>query len=166
MKTLKFALLFSILFTGYGALADTTIPWTKAGCESVQGTWVTANSATDSGCDANHCNGLSFCRNSQKLNWFSALTWCKSIGHQLADLETACPNGLASSRTCANLNGCISPIKSNWVSTPGSSGSNQYYVEGNTIKTGGNLWTLYALCTEQNFLHTTYCSRKTFYNSL
>ena len=85
------------------AHAETTIPWTKEGCESVQGTWITAHSSTDSGCDAAHCNGKNFCRSNVKMNWFSALIWCHSIGRELTDLETACPNGLASGNTCANL---------------------------------------------------------------
>jgi hypothetical protein len=34
----------------------------------------------------------------------------------LRDLETACPNGLASSYTCANLKGKIS--NSGWTATP------------------------------------------------
>ena len=95
--------LFIGLVLSTSVLADTTIPWTKAGCESAQGKWITAHSATDTGCDAAHCNGLHFCKSSQEMNWFSALIWCKSLGHKLTDLDTACPNGLSSGNTCANL---------------------------------------------------------------
>ncbi|MBP5344197.1 MAG: hypothetical protein J6Y85_03905 [Alphaproteobacteria bacterium] len=94
------------------AHAETTIPWTKEGCESVQGTWITAHSSTDSGCDAAHCNGKNFCRSNVKMNWFSALIWCHSIGRELTDLETACPNGLASGNTCANLKDKVPNINS------------------------------------------------------
>ena len=73
------------------AQADTTIPWTKEGCESVKGTWLTAHKTTDSGCDAAHCNGKSFCRSNVTLNWFNALVWCKSIGHNLVSWENLCP---------------------------------------------------------------------------
>ena len=108
--------LFLSLTLSHAALATTNIPWTKEGCESVQGTWVTAHSATDSGCDAAHCNGKNFCRSNIAMNWWSALIWCKSIGRELTDLETACPNGFASSKTCANLSGTISYSSFNWYS--------------------------------------------------
>lgn len=86
--------------------AGTTITWNKAGCESVGGTWVQANKATDTdkGCDADHCNEMTFCQSSTTMNWWSAFAWCESIGATLADLNHACPNGL-SSLTCANLTG-------------------------------------------------------------
>ena len=113
------------------AQADTTIPWTKEGCESVKGTWITAHSATDSGCDAAHCNGKNFCTNKVKVNWWSALIWCKSIGHKLTDIETACPHGLASSSSCANLNGKISWRY--WTNTPCSTESQYCAQSGGSI---------------------------------
>jgi len=102
MKKLLGAL-FLNLVVSTSVFADTAIPWTKEGCESVKGTWITAHAATDSGCDANHCNGHNFCRSQVGMNWFSALIWCKAIGRQLANVETACPRGLASGGSCANL---------------------------------------------------------------
>ena len=115
------AILFLSLILAHSAIADTNIPWTKEGCESVKGTWITAHSPTDSGCDAAHCNGMNFCvSNVIMRSWFSALIWCKSIGREMADIETACPNGLSASRTCANLNGKYS--KCAWTSTPVPSG--------------------------------------------
>jgi len=102
------------------ALADTTIPWTKAGCESVKGQWITAHSSTDSGCDAAHCNGLSFCKSPQVMTWFSALTWCKSIGHKLVDFNHLCPGiptGLnGTTGACANVQGISSGW--GWTATP------------------------------------------------
>ena len=107
MKKLNFIVLGTLLAISLAtqAFAETTIPWTKEGCESVKGTWITAHSPDDDGCDAAHCNGLSFCRSIQEMNWFSALIWCKSIGRELTDPETACPNGFASGGACANLAG-------------------------------------------------------------
>ena len=104
MKKLNFAILGTCLLTALTtrALAETTIPWTKEGCESVKGTWITAHSPDESGCNANHCNGRNFCRSNVMMNWWSALIWCKSIGRELTDIETACPRGLSSS-SCANL---------------------------------------------------------------
>jgi len=99
----SFGVLFLSLVLSHTVIAGTNIPWTKEGCESVKGTWVTAHSPTDDGCDAAHCNGLHFCRSNVSMNWWSAMIWCKSIGHKLVDLETACPGGLVQDRTCANL---------------------------------------------------------------
>jgi len=104
MKKVIGALFFSLVIS-HSALAVTNIPWTKAGCESVQGTWITAHSPTDEGCDAAHCNGKNFCRAPKPMNYWSALIWCQSIGHKLPDIETLCPSGLASGSTCANLTG-------------------------------------------------------------
>jgi len=115
MKKFLGALVLSLIVsTSAGAV--TNIPWTKEGCESVKGTWITAKSATDEGCDAEHCNGINFCMGPQYVNWWSALIWCKSIGRELTDLETACPKGLASSYTCENLKGKTSV--SCWTTTP------------------------------------------------
>ena len=121
MKKLNFVIFGALLAISLAtrALAETTISWTKEGCESVKGTWITAHSPTDDGCDAAHCNGRNFCRSSQQMNWFSALIWCKSIGRELTDIETACPNAMASSSICQNLYG---PNKSDfWTTTPASS---------------------------------------------
>ena len=117
MKKLNFVIFGAFLLTAVAtqALADTTIPWTKEGCESVKGTWITAHPPDDDGCDAAHCNGRNFCMGPQNVHWWGALLWCKSIGRELTDLETACPNGLASSYTCANLTG---KIRDCWTTTP------------------------------------------------
>ena len=106
MKKLNFAIFGALMLTCLTTqtFAETTIPWTKEGCESVKGTWITAHSPDESGCDANHCNGRNFCRSNVKMNWWSALIWCKSIGRELASIEDACPNSI-STLTCANLKG-------------------------------------------------------------
>ena len=118
MKTLNFAIFGALLAISLTtqALAETTIPWTKAGCESVKGTWVTAHKSTDSGCDAAHCNGKNFCRSPQMMNFWSAVIWCKSIGRTLAGVEDACPNGLSSGNTCANL-ASVNGVRP-WTSDP------------------------------------------------
>ena len=106
MKKLNFAIFGACLLTALatGALAETTIPWTKAGCESVKGTWITAHSATDSGCDAAHCNGMSFCRSASTATWFNALIWCKSIGRNLASFSHLCPGDVTQPGVaCANM---------------------------------------------------------------
>ena len=127
MKKLNFAIFGALMLTCLTtpAFAETTIPWTKEGCESVKGTWITAHSPDDDGCDAAHCNGLNFCRSNKQMNWFSALIWCKSIGRELTDVETACPNGLASGNVCPNLDGFRKVYM--WTSTPCSS-TNSYMI--------------------------------------
>ena len=46
MKKLNFVIFGALLAISLAtrAFAETTIPWTKEGCESVKGTWVTAHS--------------------------------------------------------------------------------------------------------------------------
>lgn len=103
-------------------LAETTIPWTKEGCESVKGVWITAHSPTDPGCDEAHCNGLNFCESPQLMSWFNALIWCQSIGHKLVSFEHLCP-GIP---TANNENGPCTNIKSRgvfwgWTNLPSGS---------------------------------------------
>ena len=105
------------------AFAETTIPWTKEGCESVKGKWITAHSPDESGCDANHCNGRNFCQSPQMMNFWSAVIWCKSIGRTLAGVEDACPNGLSSGNTCANLANKF-PYLRPWTSEPSPKDAN------------------------------------------
>jgi len=132
--------LFLSVILAKSAFAVTTIPWTKEGCESVKGEWITAHSPTDEGCDAAHCNGLNFCRSvNVAMNWWSAVIWCRSLGRELVDLETACPKGLASSGTCANLKGRVSAGGQNWytwTSTPFSATHSYMISSGTSI---GNL---------------------------
>ncbi len=91
-----------------GAQAGSQITWNQAGCEAAGGVWIQAHKASDDGCDADHCNEMTFCQSSVRLNWWSAFAWCESIGAKLVDLEHACPNGLSNNFFCANLNGRIS----------------------------------------------------------
>ena len=59
------------LILAHSALAETTIPWTKEGCESVKGTWIAAHLPDDDGCDTAHCNGMNFCTsNHGNMNWW------------------------------------------------------------------------------------------------
>ena len=39
----------------------------------------------------NNCNGKKFCVGGNKMNWWSAFTWCEAIGGQLASFEHMCP---------------------------------------------------------------------------
>ena len=126
MKKNLILLVLSLFFT-QAALAETTIPWTKEGCESVKGKWITAHASTEDGCDAAHCNGRNFCQSPQTMNWWSALIWCKSIGRELATTEDACPNGLSSGNTCANLKGKAGWV---WLGTP-LGGSTAYDLHSN-----------------------------------
>ena len=149
MKKLNFAIFGALLVISLAtrALADTTIPWTKEGCESVKGIWVTAHSPTDDGCDAAHCNGRNFCRSNIAMNWWSALIWCKSIGRKLTDIENACPNGLSSGGNCANLNSRLG--RDAWFATPGSSGK-VYWYGANKLQSPGYTTSLtqVAFCEE------------------
>ncbi|MBP5344468.1 MAG: hypothetical protein J6Y85_05305 [Alphaproteobacteria bacterium] len=93
----KYSLILGIsLMLSQTALAETTIEWTQAGCQSVGGTWITAK------------NGTNFCRGPVQTNWFNALIFCKSIGHNLVSFEHLCPGISVAPNSakgaCANAN--------------------------------------------------------------
>ena len=114
MKKLNFAIFGTLMLTCLAtqALAETTIPWTKEGCESVKGTWITAHSATDEGCSVTSCNGMNFCKAPITMNWFNALIWCQSIGHKLATFSNLCPRVTGpNTSTCTNIAG----ISTGWA---------------------------------------------------
>ncbi|MBP5344059.1 MAG: hypothetical protein J6Y85_03195 [Alphaproteobacteria bacterium] len=121
MKKNIFVLALSLTFAT-AAHAETTIEWTQAGCQSVGGTWITAHSASDEGCDAAHCNGLNFCKSTAYMNWFSALIWCKSIGRNLADANHVCPGvplaENSNARACLNVTGTSQNW--GWTTLPGA----------------------------------------------
>ncbi|MBP5344277.1 MAG: hypothetical protein J6Y85_04320 [Alphaproteobacteria bacterium] len=156
MKKNIFVLAFSLTFAT-AAHAETTIDWTQAGCESVGGTWITAHSATDEGCDAAHCNGMHFCRSPNYMNWFSALTWCKGIGRNLVDFYHICPGVSPETHTnagaCANAYGI--DTQQVWTTLP-SSGTEVFHVQlqagtlnGNAVRTSsasGKGSRTFALC--------------------
>ena len=97
MTKLNFAIFGAVMAISLAgqAFAETTIPWTKEGCESVKGKWITAK------------NGTNFCKSSQYMTWFNALIWCKSIGRNLVDFYHLCPGVPAENNThygtCTNV---------------------------------------------------------------
>ena len=137
-------------------------------CTAYGGTIITANSyGNDKGglCNdpndttkTNNCNGKRFCVGSMKMNWWSAFTWCESIGGKLAGFESACPGVQTQPSTetgaCPNFKG-IGNYTWNWLNSgwerdkafyvnPSSgalliSGSSRYRNTGNYIQ---------ALCEE------------------
>ena len=54
-------------------------------------------------------DGTTFCKSNQKMNWWSAFTWCESQGRKLANLSKMCPNVSQVPRNedgdCPNLQG-------------------------------------------------------------
>ena len=156
MKKLNFVIFGALLAISLTtqALAETTIPWTKEGCESVKGTWITAHSATDEGCDTAHCNGRNFCAyggtKTMNMNWWSALIWCQSIGRELTDIETACPNGIASSSSCANLKG---ETRLYWTSTPSPTNAGRSVI----VQDGNILDNAYAVRTNAQAIKHALC---------
>ena len=102
-------LLTLILMTGV-AHADF---WSN--CTTYGGTIITANSyGNDKGglCNdpndpnlTNNCNGKKFCQGGKTMNWWSAFTWCESIGGKLASFESVCPGAKSVQDTCPNTKG-------------------------------------------------------------
>lgn len=72
---------------------------------------------------SNNCNGMEFCRSNKDMNWWSAFTWCESIGGKLASFEHLCPSTQmiknstnAAPGACPNLTGTGSDVWG-WSST-------------------------------------------------
>ena len=63
--------------------------------------------------DGSDCNGKTFCRSDNTMNYWSAFTWCESNGGKLADLTTLCPGVPASTNktngACPNMAGVTGP---------------------------------------------------------
>ncbi len=57
----------------------------------------------------NNCNGMEFCLSNKDMNWWSAFTWCESVGGHLVSFERLCPGTpMVENRTngaCANIVG-------------------------------------------------------------
>jgi len=54
-------------------------------------------------------NGTTFCKSDNKMNWWSAFTWCESQGRTLAELSKMCPGVSQAAANeegdCPNLQG-------------------------------------------------------------
>jgi len=102
-----------------GLLAQPTFAEWGANCTNNGGTIITANrygndkgglcnNPSDPGVSQN-CNGKSFCVGGQKVNWWSAFTWCESIGGKLASYQDLCPTtqtaSLDTTIICDNIKG-------------------------------------------------------------
>ena len=107
-----------LILTAVCALLIGTASTTTMAAECVGGTLITANSAShdDVDCGENNkfCNGHTFCKSDNKMNWWSAFTWCKSNGRNLASFAMACPEKPTSINNvkgaCPNLQGVSSGV--------------------------------------------------------
>ena len=86
-------------------------------------------------------NGQSYCLSRRVMNWWSAFSWCKGVGGELATIDDACPG--TGFDTCTNL---ASKINGNaWLATPENSDRafNMYF---SSIIAAGRITIAYALC--------------------
>ena len=112
-------------------------------CTANGGTIITANKyGADQGglCNdpsdtslTNNCNGKKFCRGGNTMNWWSAFTWCESIGGHLASFDHMCPGSQAISNhtvadACPNLKMPGTGSTNVWSKT-GSGQSNALFVQ-------------------------------------
>ena len=131
---MKYLTLITLALTATTAQADF---WDN--CTAYGGTIITANSyGNDKGgyCNdpnnsnlANNCNGKQFCLRDATPNWWSAFSWCETIGGHLASFYDMCPNTKTNTDstqgTCANLAGLST--RSAWTSM-GWQSNNALYV--------------------------------------
>ena len=62
-------------------------------------------------------NGQSYCQSRTAMNWWSAFSWCKGVGGELATIDDACPG--TGFDTCTNIVGKTGGPA--WLATPSSS---------------------------------------------
>jgi len=161
----KYGILLLSLCVATPALADF---WNN--CTTYGGTIVQANSyENDKGglCHSpsdsnltNNCNGKRFCRGGNKMNWWSAFTWCESIGGHLASFSGICPgvqtNTNTSTGACPNIKGIASG--GGWLNS-GWGANNAFIVNlssgaisslGRNVATQGNggFGSIYPICEE------------------
>ena len=124
------------------ALAATTAQadfWDN--CTAYGGTIITANSyGNDKGglCNdpsnpdlTNNCNGKKFCIGGNGMNWWSAFTWCESIGGHLASFAHACPEiSQVNNVICPNLKNVHNATL--WTSS-GYGSDNAVLIEKSTV---------------------------------
>ena len=86
----------------------------------------------------NNCNGMEFCVSNKTMNWWSAFTWCDSIGGKLASFEHLCPGSpLYNESSCPNLKGGAI----NWIISStgwGKSGMVDIKVSAGRVTVGTN----------------------------
>ena len=94
-------------------------------------------------------NGQSYCLSRRTMNWWSAFSWCKGVGGELATIDEACPStGYA---VCTNIKGKQTVITSGyaWLTVPASTTSS-YLVSlsssSGAITTATRATAYYALC--------------------
>lgn len=97
-------------------------------CTEVYGVEVSTsnrNAAASEQCSSHpeQCNTKTFCRSYAAMNWWTAQTWCKSIGGTLAKFESLCPNTPknvdSNNKLCFNMKGAQTISNwSVWVSDP------------------------------------------------
>ena len=80
-------------------------------CVAVGGTEIsTTNRSADAQAVCNQyperCNNKTFCLSKEKMNWWTAQTWCKSIGGSLASAESVCPSTDLRSVDYPSINAC------------------------------------------------------------
>ena len=111
------------------AMATTSDEALLAGLEG--GTIITAHQPTDAGCSNTTCNGRKFYVSNGGVNWWTAFTWCRANGLELASLSEACPPANTGIWSCPNLDGLLP--KHTWTNL----GSSAYPTRAATVREGG-----------------------------
>ena len=74
-------------------------------------------------------NGTYYCVSTNSMNWWSAFSWCKGVGGELASLDQACPGtGFSSCTNLKERQDIVTGTQSGWLSNPYIS-SNAYRVQ-------------------------------------
>ena len=95
-------------------------------------------------------NGTTFCKSDNKMNWWSAFTWCESQGRTLANFSSMCPGvSQAPENTtgdCPNLQGLA---ERGWVWSSLADGSKNAFVvslSSGAVGSDSRIINAFALC--------------------
>ena len=85
-----------------------------------------SNCTSDKGGEIVTVSGQTFCRSAEKMNWWSAYTWCQAMGGHLPTVTELCPtaSSITHSASCGRNYG-----KDIWTATPmGANSANNYTI--------------------------------------
>ena len=90
----KYMALITLVLITTPAFAVTS--WDSTNCDSTRGVVTTIN-------------GNTFCKSKEKMNWWSAFSWCQAMGGRMPSIQEICPGEIVAGRPCGVVTGSSSP---------------------------------------------------------
>ena len=108
--------------------------------------WSTENCNDTTGGQVVTLGDKTFCKSKEKMNWWSASSWCRAMGGRIPSIQELCPNqSLTNDATCP-----ISYASDTWSSTPYSNDTVWHAWYGNRMVGRELKQGAYAYCLRSN----------------